>query len=218
MTGGDCAGAAAAPDFPASVLSGLAGVARAAGRPAAVAFAAAVDREGTSIAVAAFATFLARQQESRVLIVDANLRAPSQHAFAGVERAPGLVEVLQSGASRAATIHTAGDPRIQLLAAGSPAGNPERLLSPESIREAIDGLGGFADWIVFDCPPVNAYPDALSIAPACAATVLVVRSGRTRREIVSAARRRLTEAGANVAGVILNRRRYYIPESLYRWL
>ena len=47
---------------------------------------------------------------------------------------------------------------------------------------------------------------------------MVVRSGRTRREIVQDAKRRLEQAGAQLAGVVLNRRRYYIPEALYRWL
>ncbi len=207
--------------FPSDSLQQLGGLVRdidvEAGRPRALALTSAVRDEGVSTTAMALAASLVSEHGLRVLLVDANLRAPALHRLAGVAQAPGLSELLEEGS----TWQGAGHARAEgptVLTAGGAVEPPVRLLRSDALSARLAELAPSFDWVLFDCPPVNAYPDAAEIAAACTATVLVVRSGRTRREIVIDAKRRLEQAGARVAGVVLNRRRYYIPEALYRWL
>lgn len=207
--------------FPAEALQQLSALVRdiepRAGQPRSLALASAVHEEGVSSAAFALANSLVRQHGLRVLLVDANLRAPSLHELCDLPRAPGLAELMNGGGAWQGAAHEVQG-GLTVITAGVVVEHPSRLFAGSALQDQLTRLDGAVDWVLFDCPAVNVYPDAAAIAAACAATVLVVRSGRTRREIVQDAKRRLEQAGASVAGVVLNRRRYYIPEALYRWL
>lgn len=189
-----------------------------AGEARSIAVTSALVDEGVSSTVHAWACNLARVHQQRVLLVDANLHRPSLHELVQRQRAPGLADLLVDGGDEWSAHRQKLGEGFEFIGAGRPLEHPARYLETGEIRAALTRLGGSFDWVVFDCPAVNVYPDTPSIAAACTSSVLVVRSGRTRREVVLEAKRRLEQAGAEIAGVVLNRRRYYIPERLYRWL
>jgi Mrp family chromosome partitioning ATPase len=74
------------------------------------------------------------------------------------------------------------------------------------------------DWVILDGPPVTAYPDAASIAAACGGAILVFEAERTRWEVAEEAKRVMENAGVDVLGAVLNRRKYHIPGFIYRRL
>ena len=207
--------------FPSEALQQLSALVRdiepRLGQPRSLALASAVHEEGVSSTAFALANSLVRQHGLRVLLVDANLRAPSLHELCDLPRAPGLAELINDGHAWQGAAHVVQG-GLTVITAGATLEHPSRLFTGSALVDGLTRLDGEVDWVVFDCPAVNVYPDAAAIAAACAATVLIVRSGRTRREVVQDAKRRLEQAGAHLAGVVLNRRRYYIPEALYRWL
>ena len=79
-------------------------------------------------------------------------------------------------------------------------------------------MKAFADWIIFSCPPVNAYNDAAALAGMVDGVVLVIQAEKTRWEVAQSAKDRLEKAGANILGVVLNDRRHHIPEWIYKRL
>ncbi|MEW5726532.1 MAG: hypothetical protein AB1918_01770 [Pseudomonadota bacterium] len=76
-------------------------------------------------------------------------------------------------------------------------------------------LAEAADLIILDTPPVLASPLAQALAPTADGVVLVVEAERTRAAVARAARDALVAAGANVLGVVLNKRRLHVPKALY---
>ena len=74
------------------------------------------------------------------------------------------------------------------------------------------------DFIVLDGPPVFRASETRLIASKVDATILVIRSGITRKQIAYRAIQELETAGGKVLGTVLNRRKYYIPDWLYKWL
>jgi protein-tyrosine kinase len=68
---------------------------------------------------------------------------------------------------------------------------------------------------VIDAPPILTYPEAVQISRHCDGVAVVVRSGHTRRQLPARALDLLDEAGANMLGTVLNRRRFYIPRFVY---
>jgi len=69
-----------------------------------------------------------------------------------------------------------------------------------------------------DSPPVIPFNDATRICEVTDGVVLVVESERTRSEVVDHALDRLKSAGAEILGVVLNKREFHIPKGIYRFL
>ena len=80
-------------------------------------------------------------------------------------------------------------------------------LALDEARAVLDELGEVADWILVHTEPMSGAAATLVWASSCAATVLVVQQGRTRREAVAGSADAIARVGGTVAGVVLNERR-----------
>ena len=65
--------------------------------------------------------------------------------------------------------------------------------------------------MIVDAPPILAYPDSRTISTGVDSVVLVLKSGGTRKQVAVRAKQALEEAGAKIIGMVLNRRKFYIP-------
>ena len=62
------------------------------------------------------------------------------------------------------------------------------------------------------------FPDSAAICSRVDGVIIVITYGKTRRQVGLRVKKELEDAGANVLGVIINRRKYYIPDWIYRRL
>jgi capsular exopolysaccharide synthesis family protein len=173
--------------------------------------------EGTSTIVATFATVLASSGES-VLLVDANLRKPSLHDMFGLERIRGFSDLLLGSVQMKDVMKGTRVGNLLVVTGGTPSSNPAMALGPEKVYSVIHGMSTQADWVILDTPPINEFSDAMALGPEVDGTVLVVQAEKTRSEVALRAKQRLEDAHLNVLGVVLNKRKYYVPEWLYRRL
>jgi capsular exopolysaccharide synthesis family protein len=171
--------------------------------------------EGTSTATANLGRYLAVHWSSKVLIVDANLRHPSLHDLAQVEREPGLVEVLDGTVALAAAVKKTGIATLFVLPAGREAANPNRILDPAALEDRLIRASSSFDFVLVDCPPVNLYLEAVNVARLCDGVILVVEGEKTRREAAESARAQLARAECKLLGVFMNKRKFYIPKAIY---
>jgi len=74
------------------------------------------------------------------------------------------------------------------------------------------------DYTILDSAPITGFSEPQAICSKMDGVLLVVEAGKTRREVAFRAKKELEQAGAKVLGVVLNKRRYYIPEWLYQRL
>ena len=72
--------------------------------------------------------------------------------------------------------------------------------------------------IVVDCPPLSGSSGALLLATKADGVVLVVEARRVRHEVLNRALAQIEETGARLLGVVLNKRRFPIPNFIYRLL
>lgn len=136
-----------------------------------------------------------------VVALDADLRRPALHALFGVTNDRGLAQAL-AGDGAPALLATAV-PTLRVLAAGPPPADPAALLDGPATARLLDDLRGEADVVIVCAPPVLAVADAAVLAPLVDGVVLVVASGRSRRDDARAAREALDRVGARVLGVVL---------------
>lgn len=91
-------------------------------------------------------------------------------------------------------------------------------VSPPLLEGSMMVLKRSFSHILVDCPALKSSSDALIIAPMVDGVVLVVEADRTTKEQVTWAQRTIEKANGKLLGVVLNKRRYPIPELIHRWL
>jgi hypothetical protein len=88
----------------------------------------------------------------------------------------------------------------------------------ESRKQLLQQLRARSQYVVIDCPALSASSDCISIAPLVDGIVLVVEADRTRKAQIRNATCRIEAAGGKILGLVLNKRRYPVPDSIYKVL
>lgn len=140
----------------------------------------------------------------RVVLVDANLRDSHLADCLGIENSVGLSDVLSAGRPVGDVLNQWRPAPLLVLPSGTTSPNPSALLTSPRLSSVLRELEDQADIVLFDTPPVLSTPDATALARRCTGTLLIARYGRTRREHVSEAVRRLETVHAKVLGTVLN--------------
>lgn len=140
-----------------------------------------------------------------VILVDCDMRRPTQHRLCSLPNQVGLSNVLTGGQSLAGALQETDVNGLRVLSAGPAPPNPIRLLKSRSATQIVNELRGMADFIVLDTPPVLALADAQVVAALADATLMVVSSRDTGRRDVTRALNLLAQSGTDVIGVVLNK-------------
>lgn len=171
-----------------------------------VGFIASAAGEGNSTLARAYATTAAARLGRKVLLLESGRAAPKGGG------------VLQALAARAPI-----DALVQPLAAGvgvAPLGGDGddalwELLAHDVLWQALRER---FDLVVFDLPPAAESRLGFVVAPHCDGIVVVIEANKSRVPVVANLVASLQAVRANVLGTVLNKRRFYLPARLYRWL
>jgi capsular exopolysaccharide synthesis family protein len=169
----------------------------------------AVRGEGKTAAAVNLALVYA-QAGVRVVLVDADLRRARLGRVFGLQTSqPGLRELLLGEVAAEDTLASvpAYHDRLRVVTARPDDSGAVDLLQSKRIDAVVEELRAHADIVIFDSPPVTEVADALPLAAAVDAVVLVVRYGRTRREKLADARLLLGQLGVVPAGIVAVTRR-----------
>lgn len=144
------------------------------------------------------------QSGHKTILVDADLRRPSQHTIWGVDNARGFTTMMTESATLAnpPLVATSVD-NLSLLPSGALPPVPSDLLSNQRMSEIIGILKARADYVIFDAPPVLSATDASLLASKLDGVVLAVRAGKTRRDHLSQAQQSLARVHVKLLGTIL---------------
>ena len=86
------------------------------------------------------------------------------------------------------------------------------------IQQWFKGLRGTHDFVLIDCPPLNASRVATIVGPQSDGLMLVVEAGKATRTQVRGGLAMLALASVRVVGLALNKRTYPIPDAVYNLL
>jgi polysaccharide biosynthesis transport protein len=142
----------------------------------------------------------------RVLLIDADLRRPMVHQLFGLEKEPGLSEVL-SGSHKIRDVLKSPKERLDnlnFITSGHLPDNPLGLLSSEKLTDLLAELRNSFDTIIFDSPPVLPVGDVSILSQKAEAVVLVYQVGKVSRVALLRAKKQLESAGAKLKGLVLN--------------
>jgi capsular exopolysaccharide synthesis family protein len=158
------------------------------------------------------------QSGARVLLVDADLRAPRIHKVLGLPGTCGLSSLLDdtSGKSdRDAIVQFASVPNLFVLPAGPLSNAPSRLLDAKIVTGKIVAWRTMFTHIIIDTPPVLACSDSVVLSREVDSVVLTTLAGYTPKSALLRARDLLLTVNANIIGIVLNGLELGSPE--YFW-
>jgi non-specific protein-tyrosine kinase len=162
-----------------------------------------IPAEGKSTTCANLAISLA-QAGLKVVLVEGDLRRPQISDYMGIESAVGLTSVLIGRVALEDAIQPwGGDGLLFMLPCGPIPPNPAELLGSHGMAELVKQLEASADIVLIDAPPLLPVTDAAVLAALTDGAILVVASGKTRRDQVKLAAASLSNVGARLLGVVL---------------
>lgn len=162
-----------------------------------------IAAEGKTFVTSNLAQSIAQQAERRVLVIDADLRAPRLHLAFGASRLPGLTDYLKGKIGEYAAIQKGAIDNLFLLPAGTEVSDPGELLLGGRMKQLLDAVSPLFDWIIIDTPPAMPVHDASILADLADGVLLVLRAGSTEAEVAEKAASEFRDK--NLLGVVLNR-------------
>jgi capsular exopolysaccharide synthesis family protein len=162
-----------------------------------------LPEEGKTFVAANLARVMAKQADSRVLLIDGDLRLSSLHAVLGAPAVPGLWEYLAGGFDLTSVIQRGTGENLFFIPGGATAGNPSELIGNGRFELLMNRMAPVFDWIIIDSPPVIPVSDARMLAGFCDGVLMLVNAGTTPFDL---AQKACGEFQKNqLLGVILNR-------------
>jgi polysaccharide biosynthesis transport protein len=164
----------------------------------------ATPSEGKTTAASNLAAIMA-QRDTRVLLIDGDLRRPNIHHRFGLNGKIGLTTVLTGATKLEETVQRVPEiPNLDILPSGPVPPFPTEMLSSEAMETILKRCGELYDYIVIDSPPILSVTDGVILARQADAVVLVVRHGKSSKHVVRRARDLLLRSGAAITGIVLN--------------
>src|SRR5262245_1936259 len=177
-------------------------------------------QEGKTTTIVNLALTMA-QNGQKTLLVGANLRRPSIYRFFGIEREPGLSDILVGNARWRDCIRGVADilmgrfemedimaapglDNLHIIEAGPIPANPSELLSTSAMSEFLRAVSAEYDIVLIDTPPVLPVTDSAIVAGQVDGVLLVYQAGKVGRLVLKRAKSHLESTRAKVWGVVLN--------------
>lgn len=179
-------------------------------------FTSAAHEEGAAAIVESLGRHFSDIAKDKVLLIDANLRAPSLHLAFNLSSEPGLAEVLEGKATLDKAVQQSEG--ISVLASGKVTLNPITLLDSSMMTELFTQIKQKYGVVLINCSDLRSYRDAVDLALNADGVVLVISEGKTRRPVVKEVISPLYREKVNILGVVLTNRKFLIPEKIYNKL
>jgi capsular exopolysaccharide synthesis family protein len=169
-----------------------------------IAITSAVANEGKSKVAANLAAAIAGLGQ-RVLLIDADLRVPSQHKFWKLPLKKGASELLATKSKfKLQQLSWTVMDNLDILTAGSKPMNPLACLESPQMGLLLQEVTDLYDFVIIDTPPILVASDALTIGRMTDGIIVVSRPGTIDVNTARAAREQLEMSHCDVLGVVVN--------------
>ncbi len=171
-----------------------------------IVFTSAFPGEGkTSVSINLAYTISANSPESRVLIIDADMRSPrvAELLEINAKNPHGLSEYL-AGIDTEPTLYDSMYPNLKILLSGAENVNTPGLIASSKMKSLVEWCNENFDYVIIDTPPVNLVPDAILFSEYVNGYIMVCRADYSETTAFSEALKRLSQADAKIFGAVLS--------------
>lgn len=164
--------------------------------------------EGKSTVISNLGIAMA-QSGKKVLLMDCDLRKPTVHKKLGISNQDGLTTLLAREKKLEEVAQATDINNFYVLTSGPIPPNPAELLGSKKMKNFINELHGYFDFILLDAPPVLAVTDAQVLSTYCDGVVFVASYGQAEKQAVVRAKELIDKVGGKILGVVINK----VPEN-----
>lgn len=174
-----------------------------------------VQQEGKSTVSANLAIVYA-QNNTRVLLIDADMRKPTVHNTFGLKNVMGLSTLMTKQSNLSQSIQKTKVPGLDIITSGTVPPNPSELLDSETFDILLKQFQEMYDLIIFDSPPVLSVTDSQIVAAKVDGIIIVVDKQENNKNNIKNAKDLLTVSdNAKILGLVFNNEefdneRYYV--------
>ena len=144
----------------------------------------------------------------KTLLIDADMRRASIHEKAGMEKTPGLSNLMGSTNSIASAMRkyqsSTSSVAFDIIPGGDVPQNPSELLNSKRMATLLQTLSTAYEYIIIDLPPIGAVVDAVSVAREIDGMLVVIRENTCPRGLLTECMQQLEYAGVEVLGFVVN--------------
>ena len=175
--------------------------------------------EGATTTAVMLAAYLAKSKNSKVLLIDANFRTPAiDDVFQTEYIQAGLSDLILSESSLEKSICKTNLPNLFVLPCGKPVSSPSYIFDGDSMNDLLGTLRQHFDFIIFDASPLRNYSESSFLAPKVDGVIVVVEAERTKSEVLRRVAKDLESDSIHILGVVLNKKKKYVPDFIERFL
>ena len=188
------------------------------GGPRAILFSSYNHGEGTSTIVANVAAALAQQKKYRTLVIDANTRKPGLERILSesvVTHDIVFSDIVSPEGSEPISLGKVSESNFFLIRCGNTSYHPAQTFDHTKFATFVNSAKEVFDFVVFDSSPIGKYYDAIVLAARMDGVILVTQAEKTPAYELKIAKHTLLERGIPILGVVLNRRRFHIPQFVF---
>ncbi|WP_368863199.1 polysaccharide biosynthesis tyrosine autokinase [Staphylococcus hominis] len=159
---------------------------------------------GKSIVTANIAITYA-QAGYKTLIIDGDMRKPTQHYHFGTSNYDGLSNLIIGKSEFDKAIRSTRVENLDLLTSGPVPPNPSELIASKNFKKIFGTLQNEYDFILIDTPPIISVTDAqvfLQYVPNC---VMIIDAQKNNKNEVKKAKQLIEQADGHVIGAVLNK-------------
>lgn len=175
-----------------------------AGQPSVLVVLSSGPGEGKSTTLRQLALCMAAAGE-KVLLIDSDVRRPTQHKLANLPRDPGLTDIVLNKVAWSDAVKRDATGLLDFIPAGSSSNTVTLgLLYANKLRELVGEFKQRYDKILFDSPPIIGVSDASVLASIADGIVLLIQHRRNPESMVQRAKQIIDGLKVPVIGVVLN--------------
>ncbi len=170
-----------------------------------IAFTSSFKSEGKTVTAMNVASALSQQVDTKVLVIECDLRRPQVHSALKLTPAPGLTNYLNDECSMEDIIKPTKLPTLKAICYGAVPPNPSELLASDAMHDLVKTLEKEYDYIIFDTPPIGVVIDAVPIIKSSDGVVVVVKNNVTTYPQLNKTLDTLKRSGGKTLGIIVNK-------------
>jgi protein-tyrosine kinase len=174
---------------------------------------------GTTTTAVSLGTMLAKEAGYKVLLVDANIRTPGLHSVFNSKPSAGICDIIaDQNSSSKFDFKRVGPAELYFVPCGNVSVASKRHFEAPRFVSFLKLAREKFDFVIIDTAPIASYPDPQILCSKVDGVIMVITSGKTRRQVAQRVKKEIEDASGRILGVVINRRKYYIPEWIYKRL
>jgi len=172
--------------------------------------------EGTSTIIRELAKVITTMMGRSVLLLDIDRTHTNSRGFPGCASPPELDEVVKGTLPVDQAICRVENTTLFVSPLFQHSVLTPQKLGSQATDQLWDQLRERFEYVLIDSPPISASSDGLAIVRKVDGVIFVVEAEKTRWPVAQAAKEKIVSHGGNILGMVFNKRRFYIPEFVYK--